>query len=360
MIINITGAPGAGKTYLSIKLLLDKYFDWDRKNKSWVRKPECEKYAIFTNINELKLDTKDLSAIFKERSFDYFFSYQYQEHMHTKYPNVVYVIDEVHDFMPPFYKNVDVIKYFSKHRHFGDHVFIVTQDYTMICKTINKLCELEYRAVKASFTVFGRFHYNVKSNGEIFKKISAKKDHRIFNVYKSFDGEDQQKTSNPIKYLIVVGFFVFFALAYLTRQMILPDKPVSGSQQQQDSQQQDSLNLNKTYFVDEKRQIESSPPVPPQEDKIDRDKIRAVEIVNVVTRGDKLFSFVCPFTEELYFAPDSPLYYKVKKFSGRFYAILTFNQYDELIQETTILRSITSTGSPDHDSSSRFYSRSSR
>lgn len=71
----------------------------------------------------MKLDTKDLSEIFKERPFDYFFSYEYQEKMHLKYPNVIYLIDEIHDFMLPAYANVEVIKYFSKHRHFGGSYF---------------------------------------------------------------------------------------------------------------------------------------------------------------------------------------------------------------------------------------------
>lgn len=333
MIINITGAPGAGKTYLSIKLLLDKYYYWHNKNKAWVRKPECKKYTILTNINGLKLDTKDLSEIMKDVPFDTFFSYEYQEKIHTKYPNIIYVIDEIHDFMPPAYKNVDVIKYFSKHRHFGDHVFIITQDYTMICKTINKLCELEYRAVKASFTFLGRFHYNIKSNGEIFKKMSAKKDERIFNIYKSFEGEDQQKTFNPIKLLIAVGVVVFVGLAYLTKQMILPDKKPD----QTPVVSQASESKPKTYFIDEKKK--TSPP-PPEKKKLNPDQFRSVEINNICIRKDKLFAFVCPFTEKLYIAPNFPLYYQVKQFSGHYYAIITLSQYNELTQEVTTLTSI--------------------
>lgn len=335
MIINITGSPGAGKTYLSIKLLLDKYYYWHRKNKAWVRKPECKKYTIFTNIKDLKLDTKDLSEIFKERPFDYFFSYDYQEKMRVKYPHVVYLIDEIHDFMPPTYSNVEVIKYFSKHRHFGDHIFIITQDYTMISRTINKLCELEYRAVKSSFTFFGRFHYNIKSNGEIFKKLSAKKDIRIFDIYKSFEGDDQQKTSNPIKILILVGFVLFVGLAYLTKQMILPEKKIVDDKVLQANLPKQEV---KTHFIDEK--------IPPsktdiiEKKSLDTKQIRSVEIVNICIRKDKLYAFVCPFTDELYIAPNFPVYYSIKEFSGHYYAILSLEQYNELTQEAQTLTSI--------------------
>jgi hypothetical protein len=337
MIINITGAPGAGKTYLSIKLLLDKYYYWHNKNKCWVRKPECKKYTIFTNINGLKIDAKDLSEIMKEVPFDQFFSYEYQERIHQKYPNIVYVIDEIHDYMPPAYKNVDVIKYFSKHRHFGDHVFIITQDYTMICKTINKLCELEYRAVKSSFTFMGRFHYNIKSNGEIFKKLSAKKDERIFKIYKSFEGDDQQKTGNPIKILIAVGLVAFVILAYVTKQMILPDDK-SKHEPKQITQTQNHQNKPKTYFIDESQKQALALE---KQKELDQKKIRSVEIRDICIRKGTLFAFVCPFTNRVYIAPDFPQYYTVKEFSGHYYAILSLAQYNELSRESTTITPIT-------------------
>ena len=211
MINLITGVPGSGKTYLGVKLLTDNYFFWHKKNREFYRQDKAKKYVIFSNVNGLKLPHKSLDDIFKEHGigFDQFFSKKYQDKLHEKYPHIIYLLDEVQQYIPGNYKNKDVVLYFDTHRHYGDKIWLITQDRSKITKNISTLCEMEYRAVKSSFSIFGEFRYNVKSGGTIFKTHTFKKDKKIFGIYQSFVGDDQEKVKNPLKWVIAALIIAF-------------------------------------------------------------------------------------------------------------------------------------------------------
>ena len=225
MINLITGTPGAGKTYLAVKLLTEKYFFWHKKDHAFYRQDKAKKYTIFTNIDELILPHKSLIEIFEDHkiSFDEFFTVPYQEKLHKKYPHIIYVIDEAQQYIGSSFRNKDVIYYFDYHRHFGDSIWLISQDYQKICKNINVLVELEYRAVKSTFSILGEFRYNIKSNGQIFKRKTERKDKRIFQLYKSFQGDEQEKHSNPLKFIIIGLLLAFFIVGYFFFKMITPD-----------------------------------------------------------------------------------------------------------------------------------------
>lgn len=323
MINLITGTPGAGKTYLAVKLLTEKYFFWHKKDHAFYRQEKAKKYTIFTNIDELTLPHKSLIEIFEEHkiSFDEFFTVPYQEKLHKKYPHIIYVIDEAQQYIGSSFRNKDVIYYFDYHRHFGDSIWLISQDYQKICKNINVLVELEYRAVKSTFSVLGEFRYNIKSNGQIFKRKTERKDKRIFQLYKSFQGDEQEKHSNPLKFIIIGLLLAFLVVGYCFFKMITPDPEKESFQPHKKNAQ--VTESKPTAFRNEKITRSSETPDP------ELDKIINLRIESFVENANgELLGFVCPITN-IDFYPHNSLY-KVIKHQGFYYAILSMRDHQKI------------------------------
>jgi len=334
MINLITGTPGAGKTYLAIKLLIDQYFFYHKKDRSFYRNEKSKKYTIFTNIDDLKLPHKNLTQIFEENNIDFetFFTVPYQEKLHKKYPFVIYVIDEAQRYIPYNFKNKDVVYYFDYHRHFGDKIYLITQDYSKISKSINVLSELEYRAVKSTFSLFGEFRYNIKSAGDIFKRKTMKKDKKIFDLYTSFVGDDQMKHTNPLKYYVFFLIALFAFMVPFFYWYITPSKA-------QIEKARHPKKVVKTQFKPSLNPVSSVSPLI-SEPSLKPDKIRAVRIRSYVLRKNKLYAFISPVTNHLTYV--SQLRYPVKKIGRFFYALLSVRDYSKLKLQNKIFFSSSS------------------
>ena len=333
MINLITGTPGAGKTYLAVKLLTEKYFYWHRKDKQFYRNEKSKKYTIFTNISGLNLPHKNLDDIFKEQNltFEQFFTPAYQDKLHKKYADIIYVIDECQQFIPSRFSDKDVILYFDTHRHYGDKIWLVTQDFKKICISINTLVELEYRAVKATFSILGEFRYNIKSNGQIFKRKTVRKDKRIFALYKSFQGDDQEQHSNPLKYIIIILIVAFIGLGFFFYDMITPD-PIEPEKIVKTQKKVNHEN-QKTQFKNEIK-LQTVKNVT-EEVKIDLEKIRAIEIISKVIQNDKLYAFEDPITKKWYFYFENP--YHIERIEQNFYIIISLKRYQQIKLEHDFL-----------------------
>lgn len=334
MINLITGTPGAGKTYLAVKLLTEKYFYWHKKDHSFYRQEKAKKYTIFTNIDDLSLPHKSLLEIFDEHkiSFDQFFTVPFQEKLHKKYPHIIYVIDEAQQFIPSSYRNNDVIYYFDYHRHFGDSIWLISQDYQKISKNINVLVELEYRAVKSTFSILGEFRYNIKSNGHIFKRKTEKKDKRIFNLYKSFQGEDQEKHTNPLKFYIIGLLLAFLIIGYFFFDMIKPDPTKTESYQPHKKNESLSKNITTPFRNENPESISTE-----IDTDLDLNKIISVPIESFVSSAsNQLLGFVCPVTHTDRYPHNAP--YKIIKHQSHFYALLTLRTFQQLQSEYQILK----------------------
>jgi len=317
MINLITGTPGSGKTYLAIRDLVEKHFFWHKKDHCFYRKTESKKYEIFTNINGLKLPHKNLNEIFTDQklTFDSFFNPEYQTKLHAKYPHIIYIIDECQQFIPFSYKNTQTILYFDTHRHFGDKIYLITQDIKKITISIQSLVEIEYRAVKSTFTIFGGFRYNIKSSGDIFETKSCRKDKRIFDLYTSFQGDDQEQKTNYLKYYVVVGILLFVAAGYYFYTVRLPGlaKKITPP------------STPDTQIIPSDQRSLKTPQPPPE----DPHEIKSYEIVNFALReSGEIIEFECPITNKWYTITNNP--YQIVKHYDKLYLFIDNQTYAKL------------------------------
>lgn len=313
MIQLITGTPGAGKTYLAVNLLLDKYFYFNKKHQEYRKKDKFSDYVIFTNIEGLQLEHKNLNDIFRDQvPFETFFTVKYQEKIKAKYPKIIYIIDECQRFIPPRFKDTDVVFYFDYHRHFGHDIFLITQDYKKICKDISLLAEFEYRAAKRMFSLFGSFQYLMKSNGEIFarKTIPAKKE--VFALFQSFEGEKQsEQGKSPLLKYIVVFALLAAGLFYLTFNMFTDGGKKAEAKQSKSVQNRTQLKTIKQESQEQKSKY--------SKDK--KARLIKEKVITVDQGHDELAIFRDPLTDT--WKTPEQINYKIINIEGKFYAVLS-------------------------------------
>lgn len=233
MIKIITGVPGAGKTYLAVKLLVDQYFTYNKELQDYVKKPKYKDYTIITNIDEFLLHDFDLNDLFvkSKMTFKEFFTVPYQEKITKKYGKIIYVIDECQSHIGKFFRDTQTIYYFDYHRHLDHEIYLISQHSKKICSDIVFLTEFEYRAVKQTLSLVGELKYNIISGGEIFQRKAVKRDKKIFNLYKSAISNEQSKTKNPLMKTIIILICLSLICIYMLKKRMLrnvdkqPPKP---------------------------------------------------------------------------------------------------------------------------------------
>ncbi|MCI5156926.1 MAG: hypothetical protein D3906_00530 [Candidatus Electrothrix sp. AUS1_2] len=270
----IAGVPGSGKTYYAVWHLAEHYFKKDDETGVYELVRDC---TIITNIDGFQPDHIDLKseidkagdiarnsieAYYSEREqflssaekarsrtemqrkidaidpVAEFFSYEYQEAYKDGKPQIVYVIDEVQRF---FRKGADkilkakkVFDYFEYHRHWGQDIYLVTQNINKLPSDITTLCEYSVNA-RARVRAIGRgFRYDWIASGEVIKTEALSPDPAVFSLYKSMDVAESEKIRNPllktIGLMFLAAFFVCFGgYLYFSRYMDRGDSPVPQS-----------------------------------------------------------------------------------------------------------------------------------
>lgn len=208
----ITGLPGSGKSYYTVRLLLLTFCDMMGDGYYDVK----EEFVIVSNIEGLTVDHVDLEQAVKDYGgVDKFFSFEAQEKVCEKYKalgkKVVYFIDECQDYFPRAYKTREVLNFFEKHRHLGFDIYLCTQDAPRASRDILSLSEYELRASPRS-TTFGSFFYVKYIKRLKVQSFPLKKDKFVFDYYKSCRQAESQKIRHPMRFMIMgVVAFVFFA-----------------------------------------------------------------------------------------------------------------------------------------------------
>ena len=251
MIRIISGKPGGGKSYYAVKHLRDNHYH--NKKGDGVYYPK-NGVTVFSNINELKLEHKNIDDILKNISVEEFFSKDYQEKITKKYPKVVYFIDEAQFYFHKKFYDKDVFFYFQTHRHLGHDIYLITQNPSLMPSQIVSLAEFEIVAQSRSVSLFGELKYLIKTQGEIVDRKLLKKDKAIFALYKSMLAEETEPPKNPfIKYLVML--LVLFGVACYTfyNYFLMPDsaQAVKGEGVKKDTVYVTEIPSNKKNGIDQ-------------------------------------------------------------------------------------------------------------
>ncbi len=186
MITLIEGRIGSGKSYFAVREILYNYFTFDDDKVRWVPRDDLE-VEIYTNIDGFWV-TKNLNDVVKAAGgVDCFFTESYQKKF-AKLKKHIYVIDEAQKstWFHRKYFNQEVFDLFDYSRHYGLDIFLITQDIWKMSPGLVGLPEIHIKVQRRSLAVFrNSFTYMYMSDKDILKKMSLKKDPRVFFAYRS-------------------------------------------------------------------------------------------------------------------------------------------------------------------------------
>ncbi|MCI5143938.1 MAG: DUF2075 domain-containing protein [Candidatus Electrothrix sp. AR3] len=209
----IEGVPGSGKTYYAVKHLAKNYFKYNKQIDLYEKTKEC---TLITNIDEFKPHHLNLKEeISKAGSIATFFSYKYQEQYKEGKPQIIYIIDEAQRFFRKGDKGLnEVYSYFEYHRHWGQDVYLVTQNARKLPPDLVYLVEYLIKALPRTRSMMGEFKYHWISSGEKIKTETLRPDQGVFALYKSMDIGESEKIKNPVMAKIGKAFLFAFLAAY--------------------------------------------------------------------------------------------------------------------------------------------------
>ncbi|MGL1931382.1 MAG: zonular occludens toxin domain-containing protein [Desulfotalea sp.] len=194
----IDGVPGSGKSYYAVKHLLDTYFKFDKEIEEYVlRKP----ITLISNVDGLLLEHVSLQDEIKDAGgVVNFFEESFQEQYRHRYESqIVYVIDEAQKMFRRNDRTLSpIFGYFEYHRHFGQDIYLITQNSRKIHADIVDLTEYIVRSAPRIRSIVGELKYKWISDGEVIKREGLKPNQKIFDVYKSQDSKESEKISNPV------------------------------------------------------------------------------------------------------------------------------------------------------------------
>jgi hypothetical protein len=204
----IDGVPGSGKTFYAVDHLAKNYFK-KTQDGSYKLVREC---TIITNIDGFVPDHLDLNKEMEAAGgVKEFFAYDYQEKYKEGKPPIVYVVDEAQRFFRKGDRNLkDVYTYFEYHRHWGQDIYLVTQNVKKLPPDITYLPEYLIKSLPRVRSIGNGFKYHWVASGEVIKKETRSKDQGVFALYKSMDTAEQEKISNPM--LKTIGLFFLTSL----------------------------------------------------------------------------------------------------------------------------------------------------
>ncbi len=192
----IEGVPGSGKTYYAVRHLAKHYFSKQKDGSYELSKP-C---TLITNIDSFQPDHLSLQDEIKHAGgVEHFFSFDYQEKFKEGKEQLVYIIDEAQRFFRKGQRNLnDVFSYFEYHRHWGQDIYLVTQNARKLPPDIVYLTEYLIVAAPRTRSILGEFKYKWVSEGEIIKREGFRPDQGVFSLYKSMDIGESEKIKNPV------------------------------------------------------------------------------------------------------------------------------------------------------------------
>ncbi|MCK5294709.1 MAG: hypothetical protein KAJ49_08660, partial [Arcobacteraceae bacterium] len=237
MITLITGFPGSGKTFKSVKNIFD------------IIHSDTIKYDfIYTNINGFKFDkhiklkkfNEDNFYIYLTELFNLYNEYKIEDDVdkyliefckEKDYYNCYFVFDECHNF----FSLRDDIKIFwlTYHRHLFHEIDLITQNKTLINIKYRGVIEIFVNAQPISKKIFNKTlvykHYSSFSmrNSDLFNKETLKINDDVFALYKS--GNKSKQKSIVVKYfkIMLLGILLIIVLFMYLFNSLKVEEPLS-------------------------------------------------------------------------------------------------------------------------------------
>ncbi|RJX72808.1 assembly protein [Vibrio sinensis] len=196
MINALTGRPGGGKSYEAVAFHIIPAIKDGRRVITNVALNRDHFRKIFGDIVDellITIDGKlnDFGNV--ERPFSKLSDYQ-DDWRNDKGQAPLYVIDEAHLALPARGCAVDVLEWYSMHRHYGADLLLMTQNLRKIHRDIKDMIEVHYYCVKN--TALGSTKsYTRKvrngSGGEVLNENVRKYESAYFKFYQSHTGSNK-------------------------------------------------------------------------------------------------------------------------------------------------------------------------
>lgn len=205
----IQGVPGSGKTYYAVRHLAKHYCQQTEDGTYYLK----DDVTVFTNIDSFKPDHHDLAeAVRKAGGADEFFNLENQRALTESIGGqIIYIIDEAQRYWRKGDRgHHQAYEYFELHRHLGHDIYLVTQNARKLPGDLVCLAEYLIDAAPRTRSMIGEMKYKWLSDGEIIKREAWKPEQAIFDLYKSMDMGEAEKTTNPVIRTVVSVFVVVF------------------------------------------------------------------------------------------------------------------------------------------------------
>ncbi len=322
----IEGVPGSGKTYYAVRHLAKHYFNKQKDGSYELSKP-C---TLITNIDSFQPDHLSLQDEIKDAGgVENFFSYDYQERYKEGKDPIVYILDEAQRFFRKGQRNLaEVYSYFEYHRHWGQDIYLVTQNSKKLPPDIVYLVEYIIVAAPRTRSILGELKYKWISEGEIIKREGFRPDQGVFALYKSMDVGESEQIKNPIMKtvyitLVIVVVVVFAGYKFFTSKWssVSPANatPITNEN-----------NLSSVPVTATPRGSQPSIPLPPGIEVL----IPLNTVTNYEERGSRIkvdMNFL--WQGEFYNFASFP--YPLIKSNGRWFTILDKSIFDMIFTEET-------------------------
>ncbi len=201
----IEGVPGSGKSYYAVRHIAKTFF------KEVDNGYELQKeVTLITNIDSFVPEHISLQDEIKNAGgVANFFSLNFQEKYREDKGQIVYIIDEAQTLFRKGSKGFsEVYSYFEYHRHFGQDIYLVTQNSKKLPPDIVTLVEYVIVAAPRIRSILGEFKYKWISGGEVIKREAFKPSKKVFDLYSSMDLEETEKIKNPVMKTVYTVLFL--------------------------------------------------------------------------------------------------------------------------------------------------------
>lgn len=214
-IYGVNGKPGCGKTFWVLKHLTQKYFEWSKVFNEWFKKGNFE---VVTNIEEIKLETRNLDEMIKiAGGFNKFFEIEYQRKILSKMGRIIYIIDEARNYFPKGLKDNAVLNMLQYHRHLGLDFYLINPSTEGLSREVIALMEYQIEGTTRSKRLLDEFRYRKVVEGDNAGRMVLRPDDKIFRIYKSMDREGLEKIQPLVRkyaiYVLIAGLIAVLGFA---------------------------------------------------------------------------------------------------------------------------------------------------